>query len=338
MTSAATSNTVMRITTISLIVLLAACSSGTTDTSQTTTTTTSTTSTSTSTTTTTLPTTTTTTPAPELPSTWVGVTADYEAVEVDTATGEVVRSIAQVSTAEDVETAECAACVNAVDAVWRSADGSLFFVSECCEPAAGMIHVLTPDDLPYMPGDDAPTWSVWSAAPAPDGAVVAFLGYEAVVTSTPQIDRGAPGADVTVAWTSDGSLPISNAVWDAGEVVWLHGGNDSVELWTFDVATGSITEVDVPELAGWTSATLARRSPGELVAVRSPFDEPASEAVVVDPSGSVIDRFALETGARLGGYDATGTLLIYTDGDGVVRWRADDDAGVLGEGFVHAGW
>ena len=117
----------MRPTTTSLIalVLVVAACGGESAARETTTSTTSPTTTVTTTpatTTTTEPSTTTTSAPPaqiELPATWVGVTEDYEAVEVDTATGEILRSIAQVSTAEDVATAECSACVNAVDAVWR---------------------------------------------------------------------------------------------------------------------------------------------------------------------------------------------------------------------------
>jgi hypothetical protein len=150
------------------------------------------TTTSTETTTTTaVPTTTTTTttivpspsggePLPTLddgrPSTWVGVTADYEAVEVDTAGGDVIRSLGQVSTAEDVETAECAACVNAIDAVWRTYDGSHILISECCEPAAGLIHVLTEDEIPLLPAGDREPW--WASPRIVEGSLLMFLFSE----------------------------------------------------------------------------------------------------------------------------------------------------------------
>lgn len=329
--------------TLAFVLTVAACTAGSTpssdDTSTTTAPTTPTTSTST---TTTLPTTTTTTEPPvpvALPDTWIGVTDDYEAVEVDTATGEILGSIAQVSTAEDVETAECAACVNAVDAVWRSYDGSYFYVSECCEPAAGMIHVLTFDDLPYLPGDDAPTWTFWNAAPSPDSDAVALLGYQMVVTD-PAVEPGTaqPGVDYTVGWTNEGDLfPISNAVWDGDRILWLESGPEGAGIRVFEL-DGQTSVVEVPEIEHWNSANLARRGSGELVAARAPFDGGADEALVLDQTGTVVDRFPLETGSRLGGYDPTGTYLIYVDGDGVVRWLADDGSGVLAEGFIQANW
>lgn len=328
--------------TLAFVLTVAACSAGSTpsadDTSTTTAPTTTTTSTST---TTTLPTTTTTTepPAPvALPNTWIGVTDDYEAVEVDTATGEILTSIAQVSTAEDVETAECAACVNAVDAVWRSYDGSYFYVSECCEPAAGAIRVLTPEMLPYLPGDDVHPWFFWSAAPSPNSDQVVFVGYQVVITEASVDPRAArPGADYTVVWTHTGDVfPMSNAVWDDDRILWLESSPDHVVLRTHTGDT--TTAVDVPDLDAWSSAILTRQGPGRFVVAPSPFAEFATEAVVIDDSGAVVDRFAIERGSLLGSYDSTGTYLIYVDGEGVVRWLGDGDSGVLAEGFIQANW
>lgn len=302
------------------------------------------------TTTTTAPATTTTTEAPtttsttvaetQLPVTWVGVTDDYEAVEVDTTTGEILRSIAQVSTAEDVETAECSACVNAVDAAWKSFDGAYYYVSECCEPAAGLIHVITAGDLPYLPGDDVPQWLFWSASPSPTSEEVAFVGYEVVIVQ-PELDpqSAQAGVDYTLVWTASEGLPISNAVWDGDVIHWLVDGPDGALLHSYRLTDGTMdATVEVPDLAGWSSARLARRASGELVVARSPFDEPATEALVFDLSGTVIDRFDLEPGSNLGGYDPSGTYLIYTDSEGTVRWQGEGGTGVLAEGFVQASW
>ena len=337
----------MRSTTTSLfaLVLIVAACGGEAATPETTTSTTAPTTTVTTaptTTTTTEPSTTTTTDAPaevELPPTWVGVTDDYEAVEVDTATGEILRSIAQVSTAEDVETAECSACVNAVDAVWRSFDGAHFFVSECCEPAAGVIHVLSADDIPYLPGDDVPTWLFWSASPSPMSDDVALLGYQLVIIQ-PDLDpvSDQAGVDYTLAWTAEDTFPVSNAVWDGDFVRWLAEGPEGTLLHGYRLSDGTMSTVEVPTLPGWSSARLATRGPGELVVARSPFDEPATEALVIDESGAVVDRFDLEPGSTIGSYDPTGTYLIYTDGDGVARWLGDGESGILAEGFVQANW
>jgi hypothetical protein len=340
-----------------LTVLLAACgaadstvSSSTTSTSTTTTTTVP----EPTTTTTTVPATTTTVPAPDgalptlpdgRPATWVGVTEDYEAVEVDTVTGEVIHSIGQVSDAEDVATAECSACVNAIDTVTRTYDGAYYFVSQCCEPAAGLIHVLTPEDFPLL-GDglaDIPTWNQWSAAPSPDSHGVVFVGYQVVVTSADVPPGGdGPESDYTEAWVNEGedAFPISNAVWDTGHgaIRWLEAEAGTTRLRSFDLATGSTTTEPIPDLDGWNLAGLALNANGELVVVRSLPDTAASEALVVGVDGVLLDSFTLESGARLGGYDRTGQFLIYTADDGVVRWMGPDGSGILAEGFVHAGW
>ena len=298
------------------------------------------------TTTTAVPTTTTTTtivpspsggePLPTLddgrPSTWVGVTADYEAVEVDTASGDVIRSLGQVSTAEDVETAECAACVNAIDAVWRTYDGSHILISECCEPAAGLIHVLTEDEIPLLPAGDREPWFFWFATPAPDSLRVAFLGYQLLLTS---IDD--PTRDVIEVLDR---FPISNAVWTAGgeTVQWLEDDGGSVHLRTFEVLTATSTSVPLGALDGWNLAGLARRATGELVVARPQPDGVATSVLVFTPGGELVEEIPIEAGARLGGYDRSGTFLIYTADDGAVRWMGDGDGGVLADGYVHASW
>lgn len=299
--------------------------------------------------TTTAPSTTTTTPATTTtegedpdsnslpdgaPATWVGVTIDYEAVEIDTATGELIRSLGQVSTAEDVEGAECSACVNAIDAVWRTFDGSHTIISECCEPAGGQIHVLEDSELPLLfDSEDAPV-SFWTASPAPDAPLIAFLGYGVAVAEAD--DPLTPVASAELA-----HFPVSNAVWVPGEVVvrWLEDASGTLQLRTFDVATGTSTAVEVPGVEAQGIVGLAIRLSGDMVAMHSESDaDGATIAVVLNPDGEIVDEFEVEAGARPGGYDSSGTLLIYTDGDGVVRWLSEDGTGVLGEGYYAASW
>jgi hypothetical protein len=326
-----------------LTLVVGACGSG--DGSEATTTTEAETTTSLATTTTppTTTTTTTTTQAvdqdssslpDDAPTTWVGVTTDYEAVEVDTATGEVIRSLGQVSTAEDVENAECSACVNAIDMVWRTFDGSHTIISECCEPAAGRIHVLGDSELPLVfDSDDAPV-SFWTASPSPDAPLIAFLGYGVAVA-----EADNPRSPIAASELAD--FPVSNAVWVPGEeaVRWLEDAAGTLQLRTFDVATESSTAVEVSGVEAQGIVGLAIRSSGEMVAMHSDVDtDGAATALVLSPAGEVIEEFDIETGARPGGYDSSGTLLIYTDGDNVVRWLSESGSGVLAEGYHFASW
>ena len=336
--------TLQRLSVLALLALVAgACASG--DGSDTTTTTeanttTSQATTSTSSTTTTAPTTTTTEadePDPNVlpedaPTSWVGVTTDYEAVEVDTVTGEVIRSLGQVSTAEEVENAECSACVNAIDMAWQTFDGSHTIISECCEPAAGQIHVLSDSELPLLLDSDDTPVSFWTASPAPDRALIAFLGYGVAVA--PADDPQTPIASAELA-----DFPVSNAVWVPGEnaVRWLEDVAGTLQLRTFDIATETSSAVEVvgPEAPG--VAGLAVRASGDMVAMYSESDG-GTTGLVLTPEGEVVEEFDVEDGARPGGYDPSGALLIYTDDDGVVHWMSESGTGVLAEGYFFASW
>ena len=338
-----------RIQRLSVLTLLAlvmgACSSDggadtTTTADATTSTTLATTTTPPSTTTTAPPTTTTTEADPaadfaeHAPATWVGVTTDHEAVEVDTATGEVIRSLGQVSTAEDVENAECAACINSIDLVWRTFDGSHVIISECCEPAAGQIHVLDDSELPLrFDSEKAPVF-FWTAAPAPDSSLIAFLGYGIAVA-----DAADPGAVLAALELAD--FPVSNPAWVPGEesVRWLEDASGTLQIRTFDVTAGTSSAVEVPELEPQGITGLAIRPTGEMVAMSSgPDPDGETTGVVIRPDGEIVGEFSVEAGARPGGYDPSGTYLIYTDGDGRVHWRSADGTGVLAEGYHFASW
>jgi hypothetical protein len=330
-----------------LSLVVGACASGddsaATTTTEAVTTTSLVTTTTAPTTTTTEPTTTTTASIDEsqpdtlpdgVPTTWLGVTTDYEAVEVDTATGEVIRSLGQVSTAEDVENAECSACVNAIDMVWRTFDGSHTIISECCEPAAGQIHVLEDSELPLLfDSDDLPVF-FWTASPAPDAPLIALLGYGVAIVSADD-----PQSSIAAGELAD--FPVSNAVWVPGEetVRWLEDASGTLQLRTFDVATGTSTALPIPGVEAQGIVGLAIRASGEMVAMHAAADtDGTTTALVLSPDGEIVDEFGVEAGARLGGYDPSGTVLIYTDGDGVVRWLDESGAGALAEGYYFASW
>jgi hypothetical protein len=64
----------------------------------------------------------------------------------------------------------------------------------------------------------------------------------------------------------------------------------------------------------------------------------STEGVVFTESGELVATFPVEVGSSWGGYDPAGRVLIYTDGDGVVRWQGLGQSGALAEGFIHASW
>jgi hypothetical protein len=266
------------------------------------------------------------------PATFLGVTTDYEAVEVDTATGAVLRSLGQISTREDVDNAECPACVNAIDAVWRTRDGSSLLISECCEPAVGRIHQFPADATPLTRDSDAEVHQFWSATPSPVSDDIAFVGYFLQVTG--------PGSEEALTIDLFDRFAITNASWgrDGRTVMWLESDGDAVILRSVDISSGQESEIPLDFATGWQLTGLTARANGELLSIRFTTEGDEATGVVFTPEGMLVSEFDLEDGSRLGGYDQTGTFLAYTDGAGVARWAGEGRTGQLASGFLFVSW
>ncbi|MGH8958784.1 MAG: hypothetical protein ACRDVK_08925 [Acidimicrobiia bacterium] len=279
------------------------------------------------------------------PATFLGVTRDHAAVEVGTQNGEMVRPIAQIATAADVANAECAACVNAVDQVWRLADGSAFLVSECCEPASGHMFWLLQDAEPVTPEKGEPDrggLQAWAAAPAPGAPFVAGSSYYLTIASP----------EDPLIWIASEDFLASGPPawsWDLARLYVFEDDvlpdNDGMTLRTIDIEANTS---DPFALAWWPpesySSGLAMSAEGNLITFvltrdDDNFENDPATGVVFKPDGQRIRDFPVEAGSTLGGFDPTGTFLIYVDGEGVVRWH-DTWArlGVLGHGFYTASW
>lgn len=276
------------------------------------------------------------------PATFLAVNDDYAALEVDTETGEVIRQIAQISTAEDVENAECSGCVNAVDAIWRLADGSAYLMSECCEPAAGAMFWMGPDDAmtPETHEHDRGGVTAWAATPSPSSRVMAAASYGVSIDSP---DNGR-----LWSWFSAdefyGSTPPS---WSRDlSMLWVIGG-DSVDdmLWTIDPVSSTVSGAQLDWLGDDQSLSgLGTQASGRLVTFRltddgdEDFGNDLARGIVFEPTGELVVEFDVEPGSRMGGYDPSGRFLIYVDGNGTVRWQGLGQAGFLGDGYQFASW
>ncbi|MGH8925016.1 MAG: hypothetical protein ACRDWA_10325 [Acidimicrobiia bacterium] len=274
------------------------------------------------------------------PATFVGVTDDYAAVEVDTLTGEIVRPIAQIATAADVANAECAACINAVDQVWRLADGSAFLVSECCEPASGSMFWADATAEPVTPENhshEGRGLNAWYAEPAPSGPFVATAGYF----------PGLISYDGSINWS-----PVNSELQYAA----------SPPAWSWDLSTLFVLVKDAreappvlttaeldsdllytTELSWWSADTypsgLALSTVGLLISFELSYHNTSGRVVIFRPDGTFVRDFPIEVGSSLGGFDPTGTFLIYVDGDGTVHWHDTVDRfGSLAEEFIFASW
>ena len=276
------------------------------------------------------------------PATFLAVNDDHAAVEVDTATGEMIRVIAQISTAEDLANAECSACVNAVDAIWRLADGSAYLVSECCEPAAGAMFWMRPDEVitPEVHEHDRVGLTAWLANPSPSSRAVAAASYGVSIDS--------PDDGQVWSWISpDGFFASSPPSWSRDlSTLWLVGGDGAVDLlWTIEPASSTVSSAELPWLSGDQYLSgLGTQASGRLVTFRltddgdEDFGNDLARGIAFEPAGELVAEFDVEPGSRMGAYDPSGRFLIYVDGDGTARWQGVGQTGLLGEGYPFASW
>ncbi len=282
-----------------------------------------------------------------LPATFVAVTEGWEAVEVDTASGDIIRSIGRMERPGEAD--DEGGVFAAIQQVWRTSDHLWYIVSECCEPAAGMIHYLGPETVLTSANHDGTLISDgWTVAPSPfDGGLIK-LGYDVEVFSV----GAEPKLELWLDQGSDVSSLPGVAAWsrDAATISWL-----SVQ---WDTSATTLVHLDLTEpdarprlvALDWVGPDqwldgMGTQESGNLVAfLNTPDDDPeapavaATEGVVFSPAGELIASFPVETGSFWGGYDPSGRMLIYTDGDENVRWQGRGQSGVLAAGFIHASW
>ena len=277
------------------------------------------------------------------PATFLAVNDDRAGVEVDTATGEVIRMIAQVATRAEYEEDLGR---NVVDAVWRLGDGSAVLVSECCEPASGQMYWVGPgeqvtsEDNPLLPESFAS--SGWMAAPSPTTRSVAISGTFLGIDSPQQ--GSIWGWNRSPAETFYASTPPS---WSLDlSTLWVVGGDGDVDLlWTIEPASSAVSSTEIPWLRGDQYVSgLGTQAGGRLVTFRltpdgvDDFENDPVRGIVFEPTGELVAEFDVEPGSRMGGYDPSGRFLIYVDGGGTVRWQGVGQTGSLGEGYFFASW
>ncbi|NND01443.1 MAG: hypothetical protein HKN91_01520 [Acidimicrobiia bacterium] len=277
-----------------------------------------------------------------LPATFVAVTDDWEAVEVNTATGERIRSIAQFD--QPSETGEEPGFFNAIQNIWRSPDGAWYAISTCCEPAAGAIYFIPQDGtLDAQSTENAVLVDGWTAAPSPFDDRFATLGFSIAI--------GAAGEDADIVHSPDPAdgMPNGSVAWhnNGHQVSWLSSDRGRPNLVTLDLdnpeSGPDVVPLDWVDDTQWLQG-IAMQQSGRFVAfLNSQSDDPEApelirtEGVAFDEFG-LIATFDVELGSFWGGYEPSGRMLIYTDGDNVVRWQGLGKSGVLGEGYLHASW
>lgn len=273
------------------------------------------------------------------PATFLAVTTDYEAVEVDTATGEILRSFGQRATAADLDTGEIPP--NVVDAVWRTTSGAMILVSECCEPAGGRINYLSRSGR-LSDDHGEPHVAAWAVVPSPVSDAVILVGYATAIT-TPD---PTAASDQLVFLENDGS-GVGAIGWsaDGGLVYWYDAFTGELVTWDPTASVGDVGRTPIDWVGdGQRLAGLEQGMDGALVsflltAGDDYFDIVETEMVAYRANDAeIVDRFVLEPGSVFGGFDPTGTHFIYTTRSGQVVWRGPDGLTPLADGFLFAGW
>ncbi len=299
------------------------------------------------------PTTTTTlveeTPATSLledgrPATFIAITDDYLAVEVDTLTGEILHVFGQTGNATEMAAAE-EMPPNVLVGGWRVGDGSVVGLSDCCEPAAGRLFFIDAGgDLGDDPYSSAAPWNQgWTLTPSPVDNRLANIGYSLEV-----FDPTTPTDDSFGVWIDEPDLgfPFGAAAWarDGSALYWITQLNQVTTLVMVDLEVGVPNPVSVLDWVGVDQFLdgIGSQASGNLVGFLSSLDDEfgivATEGVVFSTSGELLATFPVETDSFWGGYDTSGRFLIYVDGEDTVRWQGLGQSGTLGEGFYFASW
>ena len=276
------------------------------------------------------------------PATFVAVTEDYLAVEVDTRTGDVVHTFGQTGTAEQMAAAE-EMPPNVLVGAWRNRDGSIVGLSDCCEPAAGRIFYVDADGELVDPyGNPGPAG--WTLTPSPVDNRFANLGYSMVVVDPAE---AVPPGEYGV-WLDEPGLgfPGGAAAWarDGSRLFWTALIEKVTALDTLELSDGEPEHVTVLPWVGVHQYLdgIGTQASGNLVGFLhtrdAEFEIAGTEGVVFSETGEVLANFPVETGSLWGGYDQSGRYLIYVDGDNVVRWQGSGESGKLAEGFIFASW
>ncbi|MEA2002210.1 MAG: hypothetical protein U9N84_10065 [Actinomycetota bacterium] len=278
------------------------------------------------------------------PATFIAVTDDFRAVEVDTATGEIIYVFGQTGTPAGVDAAE-EMPPNVLVGAWRVRGGEVIGLSDCCEPAAGrLFFVGAGETLGEDPYSSSGQWNAgWTLSPSPTDNTFASIGYSLGLYDPTDLSTSGTGA-----WIDDESLgfPSGVAAWtrDGSQLYWTTQIEQVTGLASLDVADGEPSHVTVLPWVGVHQYLdgIGTQPNGNLVGFlhtsNDDFETVESQGVVFSESGELLANFPVETGSLWGGYDQSGRFLIYVDGEGNVRWQGLGESGLLADGYIFASW
>jgi hypothetical protein len=294
-----------------------------------------------------------TAPTTVIPARFYAITNDtYELVEVDSATGEIFARFGGWGQTDQDCDDDC--FLQAIDSVEQGSDGRLW-LTDCCEPAAGSIYALVPGESFDA---ERPFGFGLNPVVSPDERLLARASFENILIGP----VGASGDDPAAQFPPDSDLadpPVSYT-----PLTWL----DDVTLVVRSngAAADTLILVDASEWSepiqiGPTIGGLVRhpdaavRADGMIVALataatdtgndddpdedESAAGQPSLVGQVFDPrSGEQVAEFDLPDDVYTIDYDPSGTFLLTSGDDGVVRWLGLGQSGELASGYLASTW
>lgn len=329
--------------------LAAACSSATDEAANATTTSTTTEASSTtateSPTTTAEETTTTETPSPdtEFPAVVWGIEADtYDVVEVDTASGEVLRRIpgwGDEFVDPDVGPLQALQTIDVV--------GEIVWTGDCCEPAVGSVFGVETSSDVRIPDSSIRSFGI-DPVISPDGASVAVGALDIGVT----VFDAATGATTVDPQLIDELLPAPTGVEPPlfpRALTWLDPTTVVVAQTTETVSNVVVVDLSDPAdpaVVGPVIEVFGRiidgavDGDGDLVmAVHDPTAEVTFGQVFALATGAELSTFLLDPDASAIDYDESGRFLLVARPGRAPAWQGAGTGGVLpGPALVDAVW
>lgn len=269
----------------------------------------------------------------------------FDLIRVDSASGDVVTTLGGWGP-ELADLDEGGQFLTSVEV----APSGRLWLDDCCEPAFGTVYDVDNDQQFDLGANAGAVGRRTGLSPevSPDGALVAVAvgdqGVSILRTSSGAevVSASAVASVVAAAIGLDDdafSFPYPLAWLSDGIVVVVSPGADSDTMQAVDVSGPEPVAVGPAIAAGGNLVAGDVRTDGHLViAVIETGSAPVAGRVIDPDTGEVVAAFSLPAGTIGIDYDRTGTYLLTVNDAGVVTWLGRGQSAELATGMIAASW